>query len=65
MGLFNFINEAYKQNVVDCGGGGNMPAEDAAYVTTRKDRTLLNNLAFLKNISLCRVYLILHTHIYR
>lgn len=53
MGPFNFINEAYKQNVVDCGGGGSMPAEDAAYVTTRKNRTLLSKLAF-KKISLCR-----------
>lgn len=53
MGPFNFINEAYKQNVVDRGGGGSMPAEDAAYVTTRKNRTLLSKLAF-KKISLCR-----------
>lgn len=49
MGSFNFITEAYKQSVVGCGGGGSMPAEDAAYVTTRKDRTLLSNLAFKKN----------------
>lgn len=42
-------NEAYKQSVVGCGGGGSMPAEDAAHVTTRKDRTLLSNLAFKKN----------------
>lgn len=42
-------NEAYKQSVVGCGGGGSMPAEDAACVTARKDRTLLSNLAFKKN----------------
>ena len=45
MGSFNFITEAYKQSVVGCGGGGSMPAEDAAHVTT----TLLSNLAFKKN----------------